>query len=57
MMPLGDQHGTFWYHSHSGMQYTDGMYGMVVVHKLHNTVNTAYNVTGETELLLSEWYH
>ncbi|ROW05770.1 hypothetical protein VMCG_05264 [Cytospora schulzeri] len=26
------QRGTFWYHSHAAMQYTDGLYGPIVVH-------------------------
>lgn len=29
---VGDQRGTFWYHSHAAMQYTDGLYGPIVVH-------------------------
>ncbi|CAR25414.1 ferroxidase FET5 [Lachancea thermotolerans CBS 6340] len=27
-----DQAGTFWYHSHSGAQYTDGMRGALIIH-------------------------
>lgn len=27
---LLEQRGTFWYHSHAGVQYTDGLYGPIV---------------------------
>ncbi|KAH8686455.1 multicopper oxidase-domain-containing protein [Ilyonectria robusta] len=27
-----DQRGTFWYHSHSSVQYTDGLYGPIIIH-------------------------
>lgn len=29
---VSDQRGTFWYHSHSEVQYTDGLYGPMVSH-------------------------
>lgn len=28
---LEDQRGTFWYHAHAAVQYTDGLYGPIVV--------------------------
>ncbi|KAH7148214.1 multicopper oxidase [Dactylonectria macrodidyma] len=27
-----DQRGTFWYHSHVSVQYTDGLYGPIIIH-------------------------
>ena len=29
---LAGQRGTFWYHAHAAVQYTDGLYGPIVVH-------------------------
>ncbi|KAB5576457.1 Cupredoxin [Coniochaeta sp. 2T2.1] len=27
-----DQRGTFWYHAHTTMQYTDGLFGPIIIH-------------------------
>lgn len=28
---VGDQVGTYWYHSHSGSQYYDGLFGPLII--------------------------
>ena len=33
------QHGTYWYHSHSGFQALQGMYGAIVIDPAHAKVN------------------
>ena len=46
------QAGTFWYHSHSGMQEQTGMYGAIIVDPAHgHTVQAA----GDHVVLLSDW--
>jgi FtsP/CotA-like multicopper oxidase with cupredoxin domain len=44
--------GTFWYHSHSGVQYANGFFGALVVHAKNETYYDEERV-----LVLSDWYH
>ncbi|KAG2187386.1 hypothetical protein INT44_005072 [Umbelopsis vinacea] len=48
--------GTFWWHSHSGAQYTDGLYGPLVI---HNPEAEPYinDYDEERVLMLSDYYH
>ncbi|KAK7002328.1 multicopper oxidase [Favolaschia claudopus] len=41
---VGDWTGTTWWHGHTGMQHTDGLYGPIIVHSPqdHNTAQTNY---------------
>lgn len=50
-----EQTGTFWYHSHSGAQYSDGLRGMFVVHDPENEEN--YKFDKELAWSISDWYH
>lgn len=50
-----DQAGTYWYHSHSGAQYSDGFRGVLVVHDKEAESN--YNFDKELTWTVSEWYH
>jgi len=51
------QNGTYWYHSHTGVQQQSGLYGAVVIHKrnsmaaMHDTA--LYNK--EYTMLVSDW--
>jgi FtsP/CotA-like multicopper oxidase with cupredoxin domain len=47
------QHGTYWYHAHSGMQELLGMYGALVVHP----ANPAQAIRAERDhvVVLSDW--
>ena len=50
--------GTFWYHSHSGAQRTDGLYGGLVVMETNQTNNYPINFKDHPEnhtLVLSDW--
>lgn len=51
-----DQHGTFWYHAHEGVQRADGLYGGLVVHEpLPRGVKE--ELADEKLLLVGDWYH
>ncbi|KAJ9209949.1 CAZyme family AA1 [Paecilomyces variotii] len=65
-----DQSGTFWYHSHSNVQRSDGLYGGLVVHKPvskptvrgllagHDFPDSEkYHYNKELLLLVGDWYH
>ena len=43
------QHGTYWYHSHTGLQEQNGMYGALIIHERNA------DPTPEYTLVLSEW--
>ena len=51
------QHGTHWYHSHSGMQEQIGMYGSLILHKRMNdaTFRKGIDDLPAIPLILSEW--
>jgi CopA family copper-resistance protein len=51
------QHGTHWYHSHSGLQEQIGMYGSFVINKAPNAPNFRKNIDDlpTIPLILSEW--
>ncbi len=51
------QHGTHWYHSHSGLQEQIGMYGSFVMNKQPNAPNlrTGIDDLPTVPLVLSEW--
>ncbi|EQL00798.1 Multicopper oxidase family protein [Ophiocordyceps sinensis CO18] len=53
---IGDnEHGTFWWHSHSHVQRGDGLYGGLVVHRPQAHSPSA---TGNDALLLiGDWFH
>ncbi|GFE93775.1 copper resistance system multicopper oxidase [Acetobacter persici] len=46
------QSGTYWYHSHSGMQEAQGLYGAVVIDPLHPDPHACER---DYVILLSEW--
>lgn len=50
-----EQSGTYWYHSHSGAQYSDGLRGMVVIHDPQ--IESKYKFDKELDLSISDWYH
>ncbi|VEU23475.1 DEKNAAC104578 [Brettanomyces naardenensis] len=49
-----DQHGPYWYHSHSKGQYMDGMVGPVIIEDIEKP---PYDYDEEVLLTLEEWYH
>ncbi|KAG9125331.1 laccase [Ceratobasidium sp. 392] len=56
-VPLKDQAGTFWYHSHLSSQYVDGLRGPLVIYP-NDPYRSKYDVDDETTVLtLADWYH
>ncbi|KUJ18043.1 uncharacterized protein LY89DRAFT_696478 [Mollisia scopiformis] len=54
------QAGTFWYHSHSALQRSDGLYGGLVIHEPISDSTTGFamsNYDHEELLLIGDWYH
>ncbi|CAK4031442.1 laccase IV [Lecanosticta acicola] len=49
-----DQHGTFWWHAHDGVQRADGLYGGLVIHQ---TGPRSAVFEEERLLLIGDWYH
>jgi len=45
--------GTHWYHSHSGAQYADGMFGAFIIHD----PNDEHRNLKEEVIILNEWHH
>ncbi|KAJ8508845.1 hypothetical protein ONZ45_g8915 [Pleurotus djamor] len=53
-----DQAGTFWYHSHVGTQYCDGLRGPFIIYDDQDPHQSLYDVDDEsTVLMLGDWYH
>ncbi|KAF4332241.1 L-ascorbate oxidase [Fusarium beomiforme] len=48
-----DEHGTFWWHSHSDVQRADGLWGGLVVHASHENVSPPE----EYLLMVGDWFH
>jgi iron transport multicopper oxidase len=54
----GGQANTFWYHSHEGVQYCDGLTGPIVIYDLLDPHRRLYDVDNEgTVITLNDWYH
>jgi FtsP/CotA-like multicopper oxidase with cupredoxin domain len=51
---LPDQRGTFWYHAHVRVQYTDGLYGPLIIHDPEEKVP---KVDDDKILMIGELYH
>lgn len=47
------QHGTYWYHSHTGIDYQDGMRAPLVIH----AEQEPHRYDEDYTLVLSDWYH
>ncbi|CAI4212785.1 unnamed protein product [Parascedosporium putredinis] len=50
-----EQHGTYWYHSHTHSQYPDGLRGPLIIHDPQAPFRDQYDE--ELVLTLSDWYH
>ncbi|KAF2434957.1 hypothetical protein EJ08DRAFT_581144 [Tothia fuscella] len=48
------ERGTFWYHSHLSMQYTDGLFGPIVIHDPKEQIP---KVDEEKIIFMGDWYH
>ncbi|CDR43621.1 CYFA0S12e02652g1_1 [Cyberlindnera fabianii] len=54
---VDDQHGSYWYHSHTGGQYMDGMRGLFIIHDEDYPYEQGKDYDQEASLFFSEWYH
>jgi FtsP/CotA-like multicopper oxidase with cupredoxin domain len=57
-VPVDDQTGTFWYHAHSEVQRSDGLYGALIIHNPFTSPETlSYQYDEELLFLVGDWYH
>ncbi|KAG8723079.1 laccase [Ceratobasidium sp. 395] len=58
LIPLDQQTGTFWYHSHLSSQYVDGLRGALVIYDPQDPQRNLYDVDDATTIVtLEDWYH
>ncbi|KAG1725597.1 laccase [Suillus lakei] len=54
----GDQVGTYWYHSHYGVQYCDGLRGALIIYDPQDPYRFMYDIDNESTIItLMDWYH
>ncbi|KAK9382773.1 Cupredoxin [Kockiozyma suomiensis] len=51
------QYGTYWYHSHYGTQYSDGVYGPLVIHSADEDEMIGDMYDYDQVVLIQDWYH
>ncbi|QRV80453.1 Multicopper oxidase [Ceratobasidium sp. AG-Ba] len=57
-IPLDQQTGTFWYHSHLSSQYVDGLRGPLIILDPQDPQKNLYDVDDATTVVtLEDWYH
>ncbi|KAK7431656.1 hypothetical protein QQZ08_001875 [Neonectria magnoliae] len=49
-----DQRGTFWYHSHMSVQYTDGLYGPIIIHDPEENIQL---VDDDKIVMIADLFH
>lgn len=47
--------GTHWYHSHTGVQYSDGLFGPFIIEEKDNPYKNDYDY--ERVIMISDWFH
>lgn len=52
-----DQHGSYWYHSHTSGQYMDGMRGLFIIHDKDYPYKKGEDYDEDMTLSLTEWYY
>ncbi|ETW78385.1 laccase 13 variant 1 [Heterobasidion irregulare TC 32-1] len=50
-VPLGDQTGTFWYHSQLSVQYVDGLRGPLIIYDPEDPLAHLYDVDDESTII------
>src|SRR5947207_15734856 len=48
------QSGTYWWHSHFGLEYQDGLFGPLIIHGRNEP---DYNVDGDFIVMIDDLYH
>ncbi|KAJ7610575.1 Cu-oxidase-domain-containing protein [Mycena polygramma] len=57
-LPLGNQTGSFWYHSQLSLQYADGLRGTVIIYDPEDPQKSLYDVDDESTILtVADWWH
>ncbi|KAK7464911.1 hypothetical protein VKT23_006119 [Stygiomarasmius scandens] len=57
-VPLGEQTGTYWYHSQLSVQYLDGLRGPLIIYDPEDPHAELYDVDDESTILqLGDWWH
>ncbi|KAJ7464453.1 Cu-oxidase-domain-containing protein [Mycena latifolia] len=57
-LPLGNQTGTFWYHSQLSMQYADGLRAPLIIYDPADPLAHLYDVDDESTILtVADWWH
>ncbi|ETW83287.1 multicopper oxidase [Heterobasidion irregulare TC 32-1] len=51
------QYGTYWYHSHTAVEYTDGLLGPLIVHSVNDPLVRGTDFDYEQVLIIQDWYH
>ena len=51
------QFGTYWYHSHAAVQYTDGLYGPFIVHSRREPYQIGRDYDEERIIMVADNYH
>ncbi|PFH47612.1 multicopper oxidase [Amanita thiersii Skay4041] len=55
---VGEQTGTYWYHSHITTQYCDGLRGALIIYDPNDPLKHLYDVDNEkTVITLGDWFH
>ncbi|PFH47108.1 multicopper oxidase [Amanita thiersii Skay4041] len=55
---LGEQAGTFWYHSDLGVQYVDGFRGPLIIYDLQDPHASLYDIDDlSTIIQFGDWWH
>jgi iron transport multicopper oxidase len=50
-----EPHGTHWYHSHAGVQYSDGLFGALIVEEKHDPYKDLYDY--DRIVMMTDWFH
>ncbi|KAJ7877345.1 Cu-oxidase-domain-containing protein [Mycena leptocephala] len=57
-LPLGQQTGSFWYHSQLSVQYADGLRGPVIIYDPNDPLAHLYDVDDESTIwTVADWWH
>ncbi|KAJ7083793.1 Cupredoxin [Mycena epipterygia] len=58
VLPLGNQTGSYWYHSQLSLQYADGLRGALIIYDPEDPQADLYDVDDESTIwFLSDWWH
>ncbi|KAK7464894.1 hypothetical protein VKT23_006103 [Stygiomarasmius scandens] len=57
-VPLGNQTGTYWYHSQLSVQYLDGLRGPLIIYDPEDPLADLYDVDDESTIIqVGDWWH